>query len=139
MLVDYVLLFCSALIAATILPFYSEAFLYVLVQQADSPILPLIVATCGNVLGSCINWWLGREILRFQKRRWFYFSAAQISRAQHWFQHYGLWTLLLSWLPIVGDPLTLIAGIMRVRFLYFLLLVSIGKAARYVFIVWLAL
>ncbi len=138
MLTDYLMLFASAFIAATILPFYSEAFLYVLLQDARSPLLPVAVATAGNVLGACLNWWLGVGILRFRQRRWFYFSDAQIAKAQRWFQHYGVWTLLLSWVPVVGDPLTLIAGILRVRFPVFVLLVLAGKLSRYVFIAWLA-
>jgi len=139
MIVDYTLLFFSALIAATILPFYSEAFLYWVLQESGAIALPLLIATAGNVLGACINWWLGKEILRFRGRRWFYFDAQQIDRAQRGFQRYGLWTLLLSWLPLIGDPLTLIAGMMKVRFRLFLLLVTIGKASRYLFIAWLAL
>lgn len=139
MLLDYALLFLSALIAATIMPFYSEAFLYVLLQEAPSPLLPIFVATAGNVLGACVNWWLGREILRFRDRRWFYFSDPQIEKAQRGFQRYGLWTLLFSWVPIIGDPLTLIAGVLKVRFWVFLSLVTIGKAARYGVVAWLAL
>ena len=138
MLTDYLLLFASAFIAATILPFYSEAFLYVLLQDARSPLLPVLVATAGNVLGACLNWWLGVSILRFRQRRWFYFTDEQIDKAQRWFQHYGVWTLLLAWLPVVGDPLTLIAGVLRVRFRTFLMLVLMGKLSRYVLIACLA-
>lgn len=139
MIVDYLLLFFSALIAATLLPFYSEAFLYWVLQESPSMIIPLLIATTGNVLGACINWWLGREILRFKDRRWFYFNDTQIARAQQGFQRYGKWTLLLSWLPLIGDPLTLIAGMMKVRFRVFLLLVTLGKASRYLLIAWLTL
>jgi membrane protein YqaA with SNARE-associated domain len=138
MLIDYLFLFLSALIAATILPFYSEAFLYLLLQQSESPIGPVLVATTGNVLGACVNWWLGMGILRFRHRRWFYFKDAQIDNAQQWFQRYGVWSLLLSWVPIIGDPLTLIAGILKVRFTVFLLLVTLGKLSRYVFVAWLS-
>jgi len=141
LLSDYALLFLSAFIAATVLPFYSEAWLYLLLQDATSlPMIvaPVLVATFGNVLGACVNWWLGRSLLRFAGRRWFYFSTAQIARAQTVFQRYGLWTLLLSWLPVVGDPLTLIAGVLRVRFAVFVLLVTAGKLARYAVIAWLA-
>ncbi|MCB1649359.1 MAG: DedA family protein [Pseudomonadales bacterium] len=139
MLTEYALLFLSAFIAATVLPFYSEAFLYVLLQSAPSALWPVLIATAGNVLGSCVNWWLGRGILHFRHRRWFYFNEEQIERAQRGFQRYGLWTLLFAWVPVIGDPLTLIAGVMRVRFRIFVLLVTIGKAARYGVIAWLAL
>lgn len=141
LLYNYLLLFLSAFIAATFLPFYSEAWLYLLLQDASSPLsvaLPVLVATAGNVLGACLNWWLGGSLLRFAGRRWFYFSAAQIARAQTGFQRYGLWTLLFSWLPVVGDPLTLIAGVLRVRFGVFVLLVTAGKLARYAVVAWLA-
>ena len=78
-----------------------------------------------------INWWLGRELVRFQPRRWFPVSPAQMLRAQGWYQRYGRWSLLLSWLPVVGDPLTLVAGVMREPFPRFLLLVLLAKSARY--------
>ncbi len=138
---DYLLLFLSAFIAATVLPFYSEAWLYLLLQDAEGLaqiVTPVMVAGSGNVLGACVNWWLGRGLLRFADRRWFYFTPAQIARAQTQFQRYGRWTLLLSWVPVVGDPLTLIAGLMRVHFGTFLLLVAAGKLARYAVVAWVA-
>ncbi len=83
-----------------------------------------------------MNWVLGRFLLRFQSRRWFPFRPDSLGRAQHWFGRYGVWTLLLSWLPVVGDPLTFVAGVMRVRFALFLLLVAAGKGGRYAILVW---
>ena len=138
---DYLLLFLSAFIAATVLPFYSEAWLYLLLQDAEGLAqiaTPVMVAGSGNVLGACVNWWLGRSLLRFADRRWFYFTPAQIARAQAQFQRYGRWTLLFSWVPVVGDPLTLIAGLLRVPFGTFVLLVTAGKLARYAVVAWLA-
>ncbi|MEY3668808.1 MAG: rane protein, partial [Pseudomonadota bacterium] len=95
----------------------------------------VLVATLGNVLGSVVNWGLGRWLVQFQDRRWFPLSAAKLLRAQQWYQHYGKWSLLLSWVPIIGDPLTVAAGIMRERFLVFLLLVTLAKFGRYLAIV----
>jgi membrane protein YqaA with SNARE-associated domain len=142
MLTATLALFFSALLAATILPFSSEVFLYALLQGEEgwtsTTLLTIAVATLGNVLGACINWWLGKELLRFRHKRWFYFDDRQIARAEAWFQRYGVWTLLLSWVPVVGDPLTLIAGFLRVRFALFLLLVATGKLARYVIVAALA-
>jgi membrane protein YqaA with SNARE-associated domain len=92
------------------------------------------VATAGNVLGSCVNWVLGRFFSSFRDRRWFPVDGQSYERAAAWFRRYGVWSLLLSWLPIVGDPLTAVAGALRVGFLRFVVLVSVGKAARYVFI-----
>ncbi len=131
-MIAYLSLFFSALIAATILPMQSEAVLVGLLLGKAYPASTLIaVATVGNVLGSVINWYLGRYVLRFQERRWFPSSGPQLERAQSWYRRYGRWTLLGSWLPIVGDPLTMIAGVMREPFLPFLILVTIAKATRY--------
>lgn len=133
----YLSLFISGFVAATLFPASSEVLLVTLQQQGYTPWALWLAATSGNTLGSCVNWWLGRELLRFQHRRWFPVSEESLRRASRQFTRYGLWSLLFSWLPIVGDPLTLIAGVMRVRFLPFVLLVSLGKGARYGLLLWL--
>jgi len=135
---EYLLLFASAFLAATVLPFYSEVTLYLLLQQGADPLLLLAIATVGNTLGSTVNWAMGRYLLHFQDRRWFYFSREQIAKAQAAFQHRGVWSLLLAWMPLGGDALTLIAGIMRVRLWVFLALVGLGKGLRYVVVLWIA-
>lgn len=135
---SYLILFGSAFLAATVLPFYSEVFLYAMALRGEPGVALVLVATVGNTLGAVINWLLGLYILHFRDRPWFYFNARQIERAQAWFQHYGIWTLLFAWLPMGGDALTLIAGVMRVRLPVFLVLVALGKSLRYVFIVYLA-
>ena len=133
----YLLLFASAFLAATIIPFYSEVILYALIRQGESAWLLISVASIGNTLGAAVNWVLGRFLLKYQDRRWFYFKAEQVAKAQRWFQRYGVWTLLFAWLPIGGDALTFIAGIMRVRFWVFLVLVGLGKTGRYIVIFYL--
>jgi membrane protein YqaA with SNARE-associated domain len=138
MIASLLLLFGSAFLAATILPFYSEVVLFALLRAGGDPVVLVVTATLGNTLGAVVNWLLGRYLLHFQDRRWFYFSRPQIAKAQRWFQHYGFWSLLLAWLPVGGDALTLIAGIMRVRLSLFLLLVGTGKALRYLSVAWLA-
>ena len=132
MITAYAVLFASAFLAATVLPFYSEFFVLKLLAAGEPAVLVVIVATVGNTLGSVINWLLGLYLLHFRHRRWFYFSDSQIEKAQNWFNHYGIWTLLLAWLPMGGDALTLIAGIMKVRLSHFLVLVALGKCVRYV-------
>jgi len=128
----YVGLFVLALLAATLLPMQSEAGLVALLLTDSYSLTGLLLAAiAGNTLGSCINWWLGRSLNRFQSRRWFPVSPAQLLRAQHWYRRYGRWSLLLSWLPIVGDPLTLVAGVMREPLGRFVLLVLLAKSARY--------
>jgi membrane protein YqaA with SNARE-associated domain len=133
----YLLLFGSAFLAATILPFYSEVILFALLREGGDPVSLVLVATLGNTLGAVVNWLLGRFLLHFQDRRWFYFSHSQIERAQRWFQRYGFWSLLMAWAPFGGDVLTLVAGVMRVRLWLFLLLVGSGKGLRYVSVVFL--
>lgn len=137
-MLSYVTLFGAAFLAATILPFSSEVVLFALLREGGDPVILVLIATLGNTLGAVINWSLGRYLLHFQDRRWFYFKPAQIEKAQRWFQRYGFWSLLMAWAPVGGDALTLIAGIMKVRLVVFLLLVGIGKGLRYVSVVWLA-
>lgn len=131
-MIAYIGLFASALIAATILPMQSEAVLVGLLSAGDYPVANLlVVATVGNVLGSVINWYLGRFLLHFQDRRWFPVSDRQLARAEGWYRKYGRWSLLGSWLPVVGDPLTIVAGILREPLVPFLVLVTIAKGTRY--------
>ena len=131
-MIAYVLLFGSAFVAATILPMQSEAILVTQLAQGQHPAPVLVaVATAGNVLGSVVNWYLGRYLLRFQDRRWFPASPAQLERAQGWYRRFGRWSLLASWVPIVGDPLTVIAGVMKEPLASFFILVLIAKGARY--------
>ena len=132
----YVGLFLSALLAATVLPFSSEAVLAGLMAAGDYDMIWLwFLASLGNVLGAAVNWGLGRFCLRWQDRRWFPVDKEKLDRAGRWFSRYGVWSLLLAWVPIIGDPLTFAAGVLRVNFWLFLLLVSIGKAGRYAVVI----
>lgn len=132
----YGLLFFSAFTSATLLPGSSEATLAALLATGQGAVLWLfIVATTGNVLGSVVNWLLGRFFVSFRDRRWFPVTAQGLARAEAWFARYGVWALLLSWLPVIGDPITVVAGTMRINFLRFVLLVSLAKAGRYLFVV----
>ncbi|AIR91378.1 YqaA family protein [Pseudomonas cremoricolorata] len=135
-MLGYTALFFSALVAATLLPMQSEAVLVaLLLREPQAWLSLLVVATAGNVLGSLINWLLGRGIDRLRDRRWFPFDAAQLARAQQHYRRWGAWSLLLSWMPIIGDPLTLIAGLMREPLWRFILLVTLAKAGRYAVLV----
>ena len=129
---EYLWLFVSAFLAATLLPLSSEVFLIGLMatENYNSAVL-WTMASLGNVAGSCINWTIGRFCLNWKGRRWFPISQDRLNTARKWFIRYGVWSLLLAWLPVIGDPLTFIAGIMRVKFHTFLTLVTIGKAGRY--------
>ena len=127
-----VALLVSAFLSATLLPGSSEAALLVaLAAEKGSPALLIAVATVGNVLGSCVNWLLGRFFAHFRDRRWFPVGPQAFERAERWYGRYGAWSLLLAWVPIVGDPLTLVAGVLRTDLRWFVLLVTIGKLGRY--------
>lgn len=128
---SYVILFLSAFGAATILPFYSEIAFISMLEQGHAPFWIWLVATSGNSLGAVVNWLMGRFLTRYERRRWFPFKPESLHRSQAWFQKYGVWSLLFAWLPIGGDALTFIAGVMRVKFGLFLILTTIGKGARY--------
>lgn len=126
-------LFLAAFAAATILPAQSEAVLAGLLATGNhAPVLLVLVAGIGNVLGSVVNWLLGRGIERFRGARWFPVGEKHLDRAGNWYRNYGWWSLLLSWLPVVGDPLTVAAGIMREPFARFLIVVTIAKFGRYI-------
>nr|WP_308430190.1 YqaA family protein [Kushneria pakistanensis] len=107
----------------------SEAVLATLLIRGGSPVTLVLIATIANVLGSLVNYamgyWANQGWLKRQK------PGLMIS-AERRFRRYGRWSLLLAWVPIIGDPLTLIAGVLRVNLLWFLLLVTLGKALRYI-------
>jgi membrane protein YqaA with SNARE-associated domain len=135
-LAAYLSMFSSGLVAATLLPAQSEAVLVSLVLGGAQPVWALVtVASAGNVLGAVINWALGRSIERFRDRRWFPVGPAALASAQTRYQRWGKWSLLLSWMPIIGDPLTLAAGFLREPLPVFLLFVTIAKTARYLVLV----
>lgn len=134
-MLTYFVLFISAFGAATILPFYSEITFIAMLNQSYNVGWVWFVATLGNTLGAAVNWILGRYMLKFESRRWFPFKISRLHRAQHWFQRYGVWSLLFAWLPIGGDALTFIAGIMKVRFSVFIVLTAIGKGVRYLMVI----
>lgn len=129
----YAGLFGIAFAAATVFPLQSEAALVALLRAGGQPVWALVaVASVGNVLGSVVNWGLGRGIERFRDRRWFPASPAALERAQRWYRRWGHWSLMLSWAPVVGDPLTVVAGVLREPLPRFLLLVTLAKTGRYV-------
>lgn len=127
----YYSLFLLSFLAATLLPAASEVFLSGLLISGYDPLQLWGVATLGNTLGGVVNYLLGRYLLHFQDRSWFPVKTTSLTESQRWFRHYGIWSLLFAWLPIVGDFLTFVAGVMRVSFPVFVLLVAIGKGVRY--------
>lgn len=130
-------MFASALAAATLLPGGSEVVLGAMLAVGRwDPVMLVAVATAGNLAGSTINWAIGRFLAERREARWFPLSRAALDRAEAQFNRFGLPVLLLAWIPVIGDPLTLVAGLLRVRIVPFLLLVGVGKATRYAIIAW---
>ncbi len=132
-------LFLSAFLAATILPLSSEVVLTSLLLHDDSAITLVATATLGNVLGSLTNYalgyWAGFHVIK----KWLRMSSQELEKAESRFRKYGLWSLCLAWVPIIGDPLTVIAGVLRVPLLWFVLLVTLGKSIRYIVLAWMVL
>jgi membrane protein YqaA with SNARE-associated domain len=136
--VIYLSLFTISFLAATVLPFSSELTLAGLIATSNYDNLSLlIVASFGNVFGSVINWTLGFYSRNLTRKKWFPFKDQQIESSSKQFNKFGKWSLLFAWVPVIGDPLTLAAGLFRVKFTEFLILVTIGKVSRYVAVFYL--
>lgn len=132
-LIAYLTLAASAFVAATVFPLQSEAVLVGLMLAGEQPAWALVlVASVANTAGSVVNWWLGGVIHRYRERRWFPATPEQLARAEGWYRRWGHWSLMLSWAPIIGDPLTVIAGVLREPLWRFLVLVALAKTGRYV-------
>ena len=132
---DYLSIFSAAFVSATLFPTASEVLLLKMALAGDSDILLLLIAaSLGNILGSVINWILGRFFSNLRSKSWFPLSERAFTLASNWFRKFGIWSLMFSWVPFVGDPLTFMAGVLRVSFLKFIVLVSIGKIVRYVLV-----
>lgn len=128
----YLGLFVAAFVAATLLPAQSEVLLSaMLISGRYDWGLLLAVATLGNTLGAVANWLIGRFLQHYRGHRWFPVSDRALARAQRWYGRWGKWSLLLSWAPIVGDGLTLAAGLLRTPLSTFLPLVLVAKGGRY--------
>jgi len=132
-------LFLASFLAATILPFSSEVVLGYLLTHDFSPYLTVFTATTGNVLGAVVNYGLGVLGSRVFLNKVLGISTLEIGKAENRFKKYGVFSLLFAWVPIIGDPLTVAAGILKINFIVFLLLVSMGKFLRYVFVSWAVL
>ena len=131
----YLSLLLISFLAATVLPLSSELALIGLLNMNEYNSFALVViASLGNILGSVFNWLLGFYLLKFVNKKWFPFKENQINTASRRFRKFGVWSLLFAWVPVIGDPLTFIAGTLKVNFLLFLILVATGKVSRYLFV-----
>ncbi len=125
------LLFVLSFLAATLLPIGSECLLIVMVLQGFSLQNVVITATLGNFLGACTTYLIGIWGADFFIRTILRISDTQLVNAKKMYGKYGSWSLLLSWLPIIGDPLCLVAGVFGISFIRFSALVFVGKLFRY--------
>ena len=132
-------LFISAFLAATILPLSSEIVLSALLLNGLSPTTLVIIATIGNVLGSLTNYALGYWASLVVVKKWLRMSEDDFVRAEQRFVKYGMFSVCFAWVPIIGDPLTVMAGVLRIRLKWFLILVTAGKFLRYVVISYMVL
>jgi len=132
----YLALFLSSFFAATLLPAQSEAVLsFQLASNKEDLIYLLLIATSGNVLGALVNWYLGKFFLHYKEKKWFPIKTDKLAKGEKYYKKYGRVSLLLSWMPIIGDPITFVAGVLKEPLWSFLILVTIAKGLRYIFIV----
>jgi membrane protein YqaA with SNARE-associated domain len=129
-------LFTSALLSATLLPGSSEALLLYRLGEGGEATRLVLSATTGNLLGSLVTYAMGRAGNAMLHRRWLRIDEKDLARAESWFKRWGLPVLLLAWLPVIGDPLCLLAGLLRVDPARFVVLVGLGKLSRYAFLAW---
>jgi membrane protein YqaA with SNARE-associated domain len=129
-------LFWAAFLSATVLPGSSEAALLALIALGSTSLITLVAtATVGNTLGSVVNWVLGLYVERWRTHPRFPVKPDDYVKYQDWYRKWGVWSLLLAWVPVIGDPLTVMAGVMRTPLWLFVLVTGIGKLARYVAVV----
>ena len=141
---DLVALFISALLAATLLPLASEAPLALIVRARGEAVVPVVVASAGNVLGACTTYALARGVMRWRAPRPRPGQGARVEgperrRAVALVRRYGAPALLLSWVPVIGDGIVLVAGATRISFPWFLGFTTVGKVLRYAAVAWLAM
>ncbi len=124
-------LFIASFLAATILPMGSEVLLGLLLANGFDPMVTMAVATFGNVLGSVTNYGLGLWGSKFLVKKILRMPDDEFAKATDRLNRYGSVSLLFAWVPVIGDPLTVAAGVLRINFILFLVLVTVGKALRY--------
>ena len=132
----YFSLFIFCLSLGTFFPFASESYLAsLLISEKYNVILLLVFASLGNILGSVISWLFGYFMNYFIQKPWFPLNKYLFQKASNIFKKYGKWSLLLSWVPIIGDPIAFAAGALRYNFILFIIFISIGKFGRYFLII----
>lgn len=130
-------LFAATFLGATIFPFQSEVVFVALQLTSVSPLwLLILVASAGNTIGAFVNYWIGARLEHAGAHRWLRIDDASFQRAHRWWERWGVWSLLLSWAPLMG-LFTVIAGALRTPLWQFTLLVTVAKTGRFVVLGWL--
>ena len=129
----YLILFVSAFLSATLFPLGSEALFIYDINEGYNIYLLLFFATIGNSLGSIFNYFLGLKGEEYLIRKKL-LSEKMILKSKNYFDKYGFYCLLFSWLPIIGDPLTFVAGILKYDLKKFVIIITLAKFLRYLFI-----
>lgn len=130
----YPALFVLSFLASTVIPLGSEWMLVALLLNGKDPVLAVAVATAGNTLGACTTYLIGLYGGPFLIGRVLRISEESRQKAESFYARYGSWSLLFSWVPVLGDPLCLVGGMLRVHPARFSILVLTGKLARYVLV-----
>ena len=133
----YLGLFLASFLAATIFPLGSEAVVILLISKGFSLVPVVLVASFGNYLGACTSYYIGMEGRMHIVEKRFKVTESHLRHAQRWVDKYGVWALLFTWLPVVGDALPIVAGIMKIRFWTFSVFVFTGKLVRYAAVAYL--
>ncbi|KAF0221392.1 MAG: hypothetical protein FD174_530 [Geobacteraceae bacterium] len=133
----YPALFALSFLASTLIPLGSEWLLVTMLLKKHDPVVSVAVASVGNYLGACTTYWIGVYGGPFLVRKVLRIGDRERGRAERFYGKYGSWSLLFSWLPVIGDPLCLVGGVLKIHFARFSLLVFSGKLARYATVAWL--
>ena len=135
----YVGIFLASFLSATILPLSSEIVLVVLLLSDLNPVALVSIATFGNVLGAFTNYAIGYWGSVILVRKVSRISEEEFARAEQRFRKYGIVSLFFAWVPIIGDPLTVVAGVLKINLFLFFAFVASGKLVRYVIISYIVL
>ena len=134
----YVVLFVLSFLASTLIPIGSEWFVYYLVSVEYNIIFIILIAAIGNYLGAAVNYYIGMKGNNIILNKTIRFNNKEIKKAEEKFKKYGSAVLFFSWLPVIGDPLTFVAGLLKYDFKKFTFYVILGKMFRYIIVAFVA-
>jgi membrane protein YqaA with SNARE-associated domain len=134
----YLSLFITSFLASTVLPLGSEALVVLLIRSDHNFYAVVLLATLGNYLGACTTYYIGLKGRSGIIERYLSISAKELEKADRWFTRYGSYILLFTWVPLIGDAITVSGGLLKLDFRIFSIYVFIGKFARYLALAYIA-